>query len=245
MFVSCLFAVFLACSVLMPQTLAEFTPGKCGVLNKRCCNIAADAIDCSEGTCLTDSGGIGNSDNGKCNPCGGEGQPCCRPIGGLIPSSRSACNEGLSCDEKNNACQATGGPNETCGEFGQKCCSIAADAIDCGFSEDLTCLTKDGKQGTSADGTCQPCGSPGETCCNRQGGFAPQPKNVCEEGATCKVLKNTSACERSTSTCGALYRPPCPGGRASHPPPGCKLVWFAILVSHILEIVQDFLMVCI
>jgi hypothetical protein len=163
-------AVALFCAMLTPCVLGELDVSKCGKLTQVCCNIAADAIDCSEGTCLTETGAIGDTTNGECKPCGADGQPCCSPVGGLLPNPQNICNKGFTCNQKANVCKAA--PPPVCGTKGQYCC-IAPDDRSQTCEKGLSCVRK--PSGPRV-GTCtkkSTCGNSGQKPCKGRRMFFP------------------------------------------------------------------------
>jgi hypothetical protein len=132
----------LVCALIAPSAFGELDPSKCGKIGQVCCNIAADLVDCSEGTCLTATGAIGNTSNGKCQPCGAAKQPCCSPVGGLLPLPQNICKADLTCNKTANLCESKTPPPPLCGGKGQSCCIKPNDLQTCG--KGLKCVRKSG-----------------------------------------------------------------------------------------------------
>jgi hypothetical protein len=129
------------------------------------------------------------------DPCGTEGNPCCRFNGVLRCQTSLMCVDGI-CEgcgapgqaccagnvcQSNAACQ-NGTCQRTCGAQGLACCSTGAQC-----DSGLAC----------AGGSCQPCGRGGQTCCAG---------NTCNGGFNC----NNGTC----NACGGIGQTCCASGAA-------------------------------
>jgi hypothetical protein len=173
----------------------------CGTVNGACCaaNDLADAECFSQAVC----GG-----NGKCNACGGQGQPCCEQATVGQRGPFDLCyGSGSKC--VNNKCFVTVAP--PCGGKGQSCCDGRPNPCDgtlrCDFWTDKcqppwdggpTCFSEgdkcSGTQSCCTGSTCDPFSS----VCIRNPNTKPGYDNfACDEpgDVCCENLKGPNFCD--------------------------------------------------
>ena len=145
--------------------------GPCGQLGQPCCpsSLLRNSQFCPDGRNLRCTSATGA---GRCEACGGTGEPCCQ----REPNDDPSCDLGNVCAD--DICRP-------CGDLGERCCPSSLS----GTRNSLFCPTGRGLRCSSASGNgrCEACGGAGEPCCQLNDKSPPS----CIAGKVC----NAGACE--------------------------------------------------